>query len=44
MSGAAFVRVSFAAEEGRLREGLTRLADWVRVIQGTFLDVGRKVA
>jgi aspartate/methionine/tyrosine aminotransferase len=29
-SGAGHVRVSFAAEDGRLREGLTRLAEFVR--------------
>jgi aspartate/methionine/tyrosine aminotransferase len=29
-SGAAFVRVSYAAEDGRLREGLSRMAEYVR--------------
>lgn len=32
--GAGHVRISYAAEEGRLREGLTRLAEFVRDLQG----------
>ncbi len=32
--GAGFVRVSFAAEDGRLREGLTRLAAFVTGLKG----------
>jgi aspartate/methionine/tyrosine aminotransferase len=33
-SGAGHVRLSYAADDGRLREGLTRLADFVRQLQG----------
>jgi aspartate/methionine/tyrosine aminotransferase len=33
-SGAGFVRVSFAAEDGRLREGLKRLAAFVAELRG----------
>ena len=29
-SGAGHVRLSYATEEGRLREGLSRLADFLR--------------
>jgi aspartate/methionine/tyrosine aminotransferase len=32
--GTGFVRVSFAAEHGRLREGLKRLAEFVAVLKG----------
>jgi aspartate/methionine/tyrosine aminotransferase len=32
-SGGDFVRLSYAAEDGRLREGLTRLADFVRELR-----------
>ncbi len=32
--GVGHVRVSFAAEDGRLREGLTRLTEFVRQLQG----------
>jgi hypothetical protein len=32
--GAGFVRVSFAAEDGRLREGLKRLAAFVAGLRG----------
>src|SRR5262249_27277091 len=34
-SGAGYVRISYAAEDGRLREGLSRLAEFVREWQGT---------
>jgi aspartate/methionine/tyrosine aminotransferase len=34
-SGTGFVRVSFATEDGRLREGLTRLAAFVTKLRGT---------
>lgn len=33
-SGDGFVRISFAAEDGRLREGLTRLAEFVEGLKG----------
>ncbi len=33
-SGAGHVRVSYTADDGRLREGLTRLAEFVRQLQG----------
>ena len=33
-SGANYVRISFAAEDGRLREGLARLASFVRSLRG----------
>jgi len=33
-SGANFVRISFAVEDGRLREGLARLAAFVESIGG----------
>jgi aspartate/methionine/tyrosine aminotransferase len=33
-SGADFVRISYAMEDGRLREGLNRLAEFVRELQG----------
>jgi aspartate/methionine/tyrosine aminotransferase len=32
--GAGHIRISYAAEDGRLREGLTRLAEFVRDLQG----------
>ena len=32
-SGGDYVRLSYAAEDGRLREGLTRLADFVRELR-----------
>jgi aspartate/methionine/tyrosine aminotransferase len=38
-SGANFVRVSFAAEEGRLREGLNRLARFVAELKGAETPV-----
>jgi aspartate/methionine/tyrosine aminotransferase len=34
-SGADFVRLSYATEDGRLREGLSRLAEFVRELQGS---------
>ena len=33
-SGTDFVRLSFATDDGRLREGLSRLGDFVRELQG----------
>ncbi|MCI0464286.1 MAG: pyridoxal phosphate-dependent aminotransferase [Gemmataceae bacterium] len=33
-SGEGYVRLSYATDDGRLREGLTRLADFVRQFQG----------
>jgi aspartate/methionine/tyrosine aminotransferase len=33
-SGATYVRVSYAIEDGRLREGLGRIAEFVRELQG----------
>jgi aspartate/methionine/tyrosine aminotransferase len=34
-SGGDFVRLSYAAEDGRLREGLARLADFVRTLRSS---------
>ena len=42
-SGAGHVRISYATDDGRLREGLTRLGDFVREIRGVSLQ-GRKKA
>lgn len=33
-SGAGYVRLSYAGDDGRLRQGLTRLAEFVRELQG----------
>ncbi|HYT87338.1 MAG TPA: hypothetical protein VEL76_01335, partial [Gemmataceae bacterium] len=33
-SGTGHIRLSYAADDGRLREGLTRLTDFVRSLQG----------
>src|SRR5262249_18566602 len=33
-SGAGFVRLSYATEDGRLREGLSRIAEFVRELNG----------
>lgn len=38
-SGADFVRVSFAAEDGRLREGLNRLAKFVGQLKGAEAQI-----
>ena len=40
----AYVRLSYAADDGRLREGLTRLADLVQQIRGDAPPSGRRVA
>lgn len=34
-SGSGYVRLSYAGEDGRLREGLSRLAEFVRDLRGT---------
>jgi aspartate/methionine/tyrosine aminotransferase len=34
-SGAGYVRISFAVDDGRLREGLSRLSEFLRNLQGT---------
>ena len=38
-SGKDYVRISFAAEEGRLREGLNRLARFVAELKGAGTDI-----
>ena len=43
-SGAGHVRVSYATEDGRLREGLGRLADLVRSLKGTAVVEEKKEA
>jgi aspartate/methionine/tyrosine aminotransferase len=43
-SGADAVRLSYATEDGRLREGLTRLTDFVRQLRGAPPAVERRVA
>lgn len=43
-SGAGHVRLSYAAEDGRLREGLTRLVDFIRGLQGERLQEVRQAA
>ena len=37
-SGVGHVRVSYATEDGRLREGLSRMAEFVRGLKGTAAD------
>jgi aspartate/methionine/tyrosine aminotransferase len=37
-SGRTYVRISYAADDGRLREGLARLGDFVRELQGRQAD------
>jgi aspartate/methionine/tyrosine aminotransferase len=43
-SGEGYVRLSYAADDGRLREGLTRLADLVRQLQGDAPPAARRAA
>jgi aspartate/methionine/tyrosine aminotransferase len=43
-SGAGYVRISYATDDGRLREGLTRLTDFVREIRGLHIQVKKKAA
>jgi aspartate/methionine/tyrosine aminotransferase len=43
-SGAGHVRISYAVEDGRLREGLSRLAEFVRERKGTPATVEEKRA
>jgi aspartate/methionine/tyrosine aminotransferase len=43
-SGAGHVRISYAQEDGRLREGLARLADLVREIRGEATDAAQRPA
>jgi aspartate/methionine/tyrosine aminotransferase len=40
-SGAGYVRLSYAADDGRLHEGLDRLAEFVEGVQGTRQEVRR---
>ncbi len=40
-SGAGYVRLSYAADDGRLHEGLSRLAEFVEGAQGTPQEVRR---
>lgn len=42
--GAGHVRLSYAGDDGRLREGLTRLADFVRHLRGAPARVERQAA
>ncbi len=42
--GGGHVRISYAADDGRLREGLTRLAEFVRELRGPTSVAGRKAA
>lgn len=43
-SGKDFVRISYATDPGRLREGLTRLAEFVREFKGTGTTDKKKAA
>ena len=43
-SGAGHVRISYAADDGRLREGLTRLAEFVDELKGLTLQEKRQAA
>jgi aspartate/methionine/tyrosine aminotransferase len=43
-SGPAHVRLSYATEDGRLREGLGRLAEFLRELRGTGAGEGRRAA
>lgn len=43
-SGAGYVRLSYAAEDGRLREGLGRLAEYVRSLQGVNAEPVKQAA
>jgi len=42
--GAGHVRISYAADDGRLREGLLRLADFVRELRNSAASESRKAA
>lgn len=43
-SGKAFVRISYAAEDGRLHQGLSRLAEFVREVRGRQMEQVRQAA
>jgi len=43
-SGGGHVRISYAADDGRLREGLTRLAEFVHDLKGSGRQEKRKAA
>jgi aspartate/methionine/tyrosine aminotransferase len=43
-SGAGYVRLSYAAEDGRLREGLSRLAEFVAGLHGPPVAAARRAA
>jgi len=43
-SGAGYVRISYATEDGRLREGLNRMAEFVRSLKGTATAEARLAA
>jgi aspartate/methionine/tyrosine aminotransferase len=43
-SGAGYVRLSYAAEDGRLQEGLNRLADFVQGLRSPAAEPVRKAA
>jgi aspartate/methionine/tyrosine aminotransferase len=42
--GAGYVRLSYAADDGRLQEGLNRLGEQVRALQGRRPALGRRAA
>lgn len=43
-SGAGFVRISYASDDGRLRQGLSRLGELVRELQGNRVERLKKAA
>lgn len=43
-SGKAFIRLSYAAEDGRLHQGLARLAEYIRELRGRQVEQIRKAA
>jgi aspartate/methionine/tyrosine aminotransferase len=44
LSGPGHVRISYAADDGRLREGLTRLGEFVRELRMSLVSERRKAA
>jgi aspartate/methionine/tyrosine aminotransferase len=43
-SGPGYVRLSYAAEDGRLREGLSRIAEFIRGQPGARLECSKRAA
>jgi aspartate/methionine/tyrosine aminotransferase len=43
-SGPGYIRISYATEDGRLREGLSRLGRFLRELQGGERPVERQAA